>query len=390
MKRIYLDHSATTPAAKQVVQAMQPFFSDKYGNSSSLHAEGRDAKEALEASRQKCAKALGAQTDEIVFTSGGTESDNLALIGLAQARKNKGNHIITTSIEHHAVLNACHFLEKNGFEVTYLPVGKEGIVKKEDVENAITNKTILISVMHGNNEIGTIQPISEIGKLAREKNIAFHCDAVQSVGKIPTNVCELNVDFLSVSSHKLYGPKGVGLLYARKGVSYEPTSFGGGHEKGKRSGTENVAGIVGFAKAVELSQQNRENESSRLKALRDKLIRGVLSEVSDAWLNGDKEKRLPHNANFGFSFIEGESLILHLDMRGIAASTGSACSTHSLEPSHVLTAIGLKHEQTHGSLRITLGASTTEEDVDYTINAIAEVVGNLREMSPLYKPQKKR
>ncbi len=385
MKRIYLDHSATTPVRPEVVKAMLPFFGKTFGNASSLHAEGRAAKEALETARKSVANSLGATSpDEIIFTSGGTEADNLAIIGAALAQKAKGNHIITSAIEHHAVLNACKFLEKQGFSTTYLPVYAEGLVRTEDLERAITGKTALITVMHANNEIGAMQPIAEIGKIAKQHGITFHTDAVQSAGKTPTNVQSLGVDLLSISAHKFYGPKGVGALFVRKGTLLSPITHGGHHEHGKRSGTENVAGIVGLAKALELSQKELAAESLRLQGLRDMLINSVLTQVPDSWLNGSREKRLPNNANFGFKYIEGEGLVLRLDDLGIAASTGSACSSHSLEPSHVLKALGLAHVDAHGSLRLTLGKSTDAKAVEKTVSAIKKTVAALREMSPLY------
>ncbi|MFA6049550.1 MAG: cysteine desulfurase NifS [Candidatus Micrarchaeia archaeon] len=385
MKRIYLDHSATTPVRPEVVKAMLPFWGKTFGNASSLHAEGRSAKEALETARKSVADSLGAQSpDEIVFTSGGTEADNLAVIGTALAQKGKGNHIITSSIEHHAVLNACKFLEKQGCSATYLPVYSEGVVRISDLERAITDNTILITIMHANNEIGTVQPIAEIGKIAKQRGITFHTDAVQSTGKIPTNVQALGVDLLSISSHKFYGPKGVGALYVRKGTPLAALTHGGRHERGTRSGTENVAGIIGLAKALELSQKELAAESRRLQRLRDKLIDSVLTRVPDSWLNGSRQSRLPNNANFGFKYIEGEGLVLRLDDLGIAASTGSACSSHSLEPSHVLKGLGLAHVDAHGSLRLTLGKSTDAKAIERTVSAIKETVARLREMSPLY------
>lgn len=386
-ERIYLDNAATTPVDKRVLKVMLPFFNEKFGNSASMHSFGLEAEKALEEARQHLAQALSCTKEEIFFTSGGTESDNLAILGTARKlkRDGKGSHIITTQIEHHAVLHAVQHLEKReGFKATYLPVSREGIVSVSEVENAITSETILISAMHANNEIGSIQPIREIGKIARAKNISFHTDAVQTFGKLPTNVNDLNVDLLSASSHKLYGPKGVGLLYVRKGTPIEATNFGGGHERGLRSGTENIAGIVGFAEASRLAQENLEKEAARETRLRDKLIRGVL-KIEDSWLNGSRENRLPNNANFGFEFIEGEGIVLYLSDRGIAASTGSACSSHDLRPSHVLTAIGLPPEKAHSSLRLTLGRSTKPKHVSYTIEKIVEVVAKLRELSPLKK-----
>ena len=381
---IYMDHSATSPVDPEVFEAMKPYFIDSFGNASTLYSLGREGKKAMESAREEVASIIGAETKEIIFTSGGTESDNIAILGTAYKLKNKGNHIITSDIEHPAVDETCKYLEKNGFNVTYLPVYNDGIVKIKDLEDAITDKTILITIMHANNEIGTIQPISEIGKIARENKIYFHTDAVQTVGKIPVNVKELNVDMLSLSAHKLYGPKGIGALYLRQGVRIEPIMHGGGHEKGIRPGTENVPGIVGLGKACSIAKENLQRDAQKLTSLRDMLIDGVLAENEDSYLNGHRTKRLPNNANFRFTGIEGESLILHLDAKGIATSTGSACSSIKLEPSHVLMAIGLKEVEAHGSLRISLGHENTEEDIKYTITAIKEVVEKLRKMSPLW------
>ena len=368
----------------QVFEAMKPYFTNEFGNASTLYSLGRNAKNAMESARQEVATIIGADTKEIIFTSGGTESDNIAILGTARKLKNKGNHIITSDIEHPAVEETCKYLEKNGYKVTYLPVYKEGIVRVKDLEDAITDETILITIMHANNEIGTIQPIAEIGKIANEHGIYFHTDAVQTVGKIPVNVSEMNVDMLSLSSHKLYGPKGIGALYIKKGVRIEPLMYGGGHERGFRPGTENIPGIVGLGKACSIANKNLEDNARKLTNLRDKLIDAVLSENKDSYLNGHRTKRLPNNANFRFDAIEGESLILNLDFKGIAASTGSACSSTKLEASHVLLAIGLEKEEAHGSLRISLGIENTEEDIDYAITAIKEVVEKLRKMSPLW------
>ena len=380
-KQVYMDHSATTAVDPAVTEAMLPYFSEKYGNPSSLYSIGRQSRKAIEESRQKVADLIGAKKEEIIFTGSGTESDNLAIKGIALKNRNIGDHIITSSIEHHAVLHTCKYLEKNGFKVTYLPVSKEGLVDPEDVEKAITSKTILITIMHANNEIGTIQPIEEIGRIAKEKNIPFHTDAVQTVGKIPVNVDVLGVSLLSMSAHKIYGPKGVGALYLRKGTFVEPQMHGGGHERNIRSSTENVPGIVGFGKACELAKVHLPDEANLAK-LRDSLIKGVLA-IKDSYLNGHPTKRLPGNANFRFSYIEGESMILNLDMKGVAASTGSACSSTSLEPSHVLLAIGLRPEESHGSLRLTLGRENTQEDVDYVLSILPEIVNKLRMISPL-------
>lgn len=381
---IYMDHSATSPVDPQVFESMKPYFVDSFGNASTLYSLGRDARKAMESARAQVASLIGAKPEEIIFTSGGTESDNIAIKGVAYRLKDKGNHIITSAIEHPAVEETCKYLEKNGFEVTYLPVYEEGIVRISDLEEAITDKTILITIMHANNEIGTIQPVAEIGKIARGKKIYFHTDAVQTVGKIPVNVEELKVDMLSLSAHKLYGPKGIGALYIRKGVRLEPIIHGGGHEKGIRPGTENVSGIVGLGKACELAEENLLDNAKYLTNLRDRLIDEVLNSVEKSYLNGHRTKRLPNNVNFRFTGIEGESLVLHLDSKGIAASTGSACSSKKLEPSHVLMAIGLKEVDAHGSLRLTLGKENTEKDVDHAIESIKEVVETLRALSPLW------
>jgi len=383
MNRIYMDHSATTPVAPEVLEAMLPYFSEKFGNASSLHSFGLEAKEALEESREKVAGLLGAKPEEIIFTAGGTESDNLALKGIARKNQKSGKHIITTRVEHPAILECCRKLEKEGFEVTYLPVTNEGLVEIATLESAIRSDTILISVMHANNEVGTIQPLEEIGRLAAEKDIYLHTDAVQSVGKIPTDVNKLGVDLLSLSAHKLYGPKGVGALYIRNGTRLESIIQGGGHERGLRSGTENIAGIVGLARAGELASQEMASEARRLTDLRDKLARKVLDSVKEAWINGTMKMRLPGNLNFGFKYVEGESLLLFLDSIGISVSTGSACSSHKLEPSHVLLSLGLKPEECHGSLRITLGRSNTLEEVDYVALGIARAVERFRGISAL-------
>jgi len=380
-RQIYMDHSATTAVDPAVRDAMIPYFSEKFGNPSSLYTIGREARRAIEEARLKVADLIGAKKEEIIFTGSGTESDNLAIKGIAYRNRKKGDHIITSSIEHHAVLNPCKYLEAQGFKVTYLPVSRDGIVNPADVEAAITPKTILISIMHANNEIGTIQPIEEIGKIAKEKNIPLHTDAIQTAGKIPLNVDALGVNLLSVSAHKMYGPKGVGALYIRKGTTVEPLLHGGGHERNIRSSTENVAGIAGFGKAAGLAKERLPQEA-RLAVLRDSLIRGVL-EIKESYLNGHPVKRLPNNANFRFSYIEGESMILNLDMKGVAASTGSACSSTSLEPSHVLMAIGLRPEEAHGSLRLTLGLENSQEDVDYVVSILPEIVNKLRMISPL-------
>jgi len=385
VKKVYLDYAATTPTDPLVSAAMQPYFFDKFGNASSLHAYGQEAKKALEDSRQALADFIGAQPEEIVFTSGGTESDNFALLGAAYALEKKGNHIITSAIEHHAISEPAKFLEKKGFKVTYLKADKDGLVSGDDLKKAITDKTILVSVMQANNEIGTLQPIAQLSKLANAKGIYFHTDAVQTVGHIPINVDALQVDLLSLSAHKFYGPKGVGALYIRKGTRLETFMRGGDQERGRRASTHNIAGIVGLAKAIELCQNKMEDEIKFQSALRDRLIKEIPARIPEVRLNGHPKQRLPNNVNFSIKYIEGESMLLSLDMLGIACSTGSACTSSSLEPSHVLLAIGLDHETAHGSLRITLGRWTSESDIDYLLEKLPLVVQKLRAMSPLYE-----
>jgi len=387
MQRIYLDYAATTPTDERVVETMLPYFTEKFGNPSSIHSFGQESRAAIEESREKIASLLRAEPKEIIFTSGGTESDNFAIKSVAYANEKKGNHIITSSVEHHGILEPCEFLEKRGFEVTYLPVDKNGLVDPDDVKKSITNKTILISIMHANNEIGTIQPIAEIGKIAKESGIYFHTDAVQTFGHLPIDVNELNVDLLSISAHKLYGPKGVGALYLRKGTRIVPFIHGGGQERNRRASTENVPGIVGFAKAVELAKEEMNQEAKKQTLLRDKLINGILEKIDNAYLNGHPIQRLPNNVNVSIEFVEGESMLLNLDMEGIAASSGSACTSGSLEASHVLLALGLSHELAHGSLRLTLGKYTQEEDIDYVLEVLPPIVEKLRAMSPLYRKQ---
>ena len=384
MKRIYMDHAATTPVRPEVWEAMLPYFSTEFGNPSSVYSWGRSARKALDSARDKVAALLGASASEIVFTSGGSEGANLAIKGVAWADQNKGKHIITSAIEHHAVLDTVLWLETQGFEVTILPVDEYGLVDPAQVEAALRPDTILVSIMHANNEVGTIQPISEIGALVRARGVRFHTDAVQTAGALDLNVDALNVDLLSISAHKFYGPKGVGALYVRKGVRLHPLIHGGGQEKRRRAGTENVAGIVGLAKAFELAQEEREAESARLQKLRDRLIEGLL-QIPHTRVNGSLERRLPNNVSVCFEFIEGESLLLNLDLRGIAASSGSACTSGSLDPSHVLLAMGLSHEIAHGSLRLTLGRENTEADVDFVLQEIPGTVERLRAMSPLYQ-----
>jgi len=384
MRRIYLDYAATTPVDPRVIETMKPYFSKVFGNASSLHRFGQEAKRALEESRYKIAEVISATDSEIIFTSSGTESDNLAIKGIASANKDKGKHIIVSRIEHDAILEPSQWLEKQGFEITYLPVDNYGIVDIHKLENSIRKDTILVSIMHANNEIGTIEPIEEIGKICSKHGVYFHTDAVQTFGKTSIDVNKMDIDLLSASSHKIYGPKGVGMLFVREGVKIEPLLHGGGHESGIRSSTENVAGIVGFSAAAEIAKKEMKKESARQIKLRDYLIKNVL-KIENSHLNGHPVNRLPNNTNFWFDFIEGESLVTHLDFYGIAASTGSACSSKSLEPSHVLLAIGLKHEQAHGSLRLTLGKYTTKEDIDYTLTILPKVVNRLREISPFKK-----
>ncbi len=383
-KRIYMDYSATTPVKKEVVDTMMPYFTEIFGNASSPHGFGRDAKKVLIKCRETVAKTLNANPDEIYFTAGGTESDNWALKGVLKSIKPKGNHIITSTIEHHAVLHAAETLEKEGYKVTYLPVDNTGLISLEDLKAAITDETALISIMFINNEIGTMQPIKEIGEIAKAHNIYFHTDAVQAYGNVAIDVEALNIDLLSVSSHKIYGPKGVGALYVRKGTLLANFVEGGAQEKKKRAGTENISGIVGFAKAAEIAHETLEEHVNRLTALRDRLINGLLSQIDYSRLNGHPTKRHPGNVNISFEFIEGEALLLMLDHKGVAGSSGSACTSGSLDPSHVLMGIGLTHEVAHGSLRLSLGDFTTEEDVDYAIEVLIPIVQRLREMSPLY------
>jgi len=388
MRRIYLDHAATTPTHPEVVKAMLPFFTDAFGNPSSIYSYGQEAKGGIEEARTKVAELIGARSEEIVFTSGGTEADNFALKGIAYANEHKGNHIITTSIEHHAVLEACKSLEKRGFQITCLPVDEYGLVDPDDVRKAITNKTILVSVMHASNEVGTIEPVGEIGEIAREAGVYFHTDAVQMVGHIPVNVDKLKVDLLSISGHKFYGPKGVGALYVRKGTRLVSLMHGGEQEKRRRAGTENVPAIVGLGKAAELAGQEMGKEAERLAYLRDRLIKGLEKEIDHIHLNGHPTKRLPNNVNVSVDFVEGESMLLNLDLEGICASTGSACSSASLEPSHVLLALGLAPEQAHGSLRFTLGRDNTEADVERVLEVLPGIVAKLRAMSPLLRSSK--
>ncbi len=388
MKRIYLDHAATTPVRPEVVKAMLPFFAESFGNPSSIHSYGQESRQALEEARVRVAKLIGAAGEEIVFTGGGTEADNLAIKGVAFANEERGDHIITGPIEHHAVLEACKFLEKRGFRITLLPVDGHGLVDPRDVRKAITDKTILISVMHGSNEVGTIEPIGEIGEVAREAGVCLHTDAVQTVGHIPVNVDELKVDLLSMSAHKLNGPKGVGALYVRKGTRIVSLLHGGGQEKRRRAGTENVSAIVGFGKAAEIAAGEMEEEAKRLSSLRDRLIKGLEERIDDILLNGHPGMRLPNNVNVSIEFAEGEAMLLNLDLEGICVSTGSACSSGSLEASHALLALGLSPAQAHASLRFSLGHGNTEEDVERVLEVLPGIVKRLRAMSPMLKSSK--
>ena len=382
-RQVYLDHSATTPVRPEVLAAMLPYFAGKFGNASSVHSWGYEAREAINDAREKVASLIEAAPNEILFTTGGTESDNRAIRGVARARKSKGNHLITSQIEHHAVLHTFEALQKEGFDVTFVPCDKYGLIDPDGVRKAIRKDTILISVMHGQNEVGTIEPVKEIGAIAREHGVLFHTDAVQSVGKVPINVNDMNIDLLTLSSHKIYGPKGVGALYVKRGVRLTPQLTGGAHERRMRAGTENVPGIVGFGEACRLAKAELPEESRRLTKLRDKLIEGILRQIPDVILNGHPVLRLPHNVNVSIKYLEGESILLNLDRMGVAASSGSACTSGSLEPSHVLLAMGLTHETAHGSLRFALGMSNTEEDIDYVLEVLPPIVEKLRAMSPI-------
>jgi len=382
---IYLDNNATTPTDKRVVEAMLPYFCKKYGNPSSIYKLANESEAAKEEARDKVAKLLNAKPYEIVFTGCGTESDNFAIKGTAFANRKKGNHIITSSIEHHAVLNACKWLEKQGFEVTYIGVDKHGVVNLDELCKAITDKTILISIMHANNEVGTIEPIKEIADIAKDNEIYFHIDAVQTVGKLPIDVNDLSVDLLSMSGHKFYGPKGVGALYIRKGTKIDSLLHGGHHERNRRAGTENVPGIVGLGKASEIAMEEFEEEERRVKKLRDRLEKGLMEKIDDVIINGHPERRLPSTLNICIKYVEGESILLQLNHNGIAASSGSACTSGSFEPSHVLTSMGIPPEVAHGSLRFSVGRSNTEKDIDKVIEVLPPIVENLREMSPFGK-----
>lgn len=383
MHRVYLDHAATTSTRPEVLEAMRPYFSERFGNASSIHSFGQEAAEAIAEARERLAALIGARPEEVVFTSGGTEADNTALVGVSLSRRNKGDHIITSTIEHHAVLHTCQHLEKQGARVTYLPVDRYGLLDPEAVARAITDRTILVSIMHANNEIGTVQPIPEIGRICRERGVYFHTDAVQTVGHVPLDVRAMSIDLLSLSAHKFYGPKGVGALFVRKGVRLTPLLFGGGHERGLRSSTENTPGIVGLGEAARLAAQEIDAEAPREAALRDQLLEGLCARIPDTVRTGHPTRRLPNSTSICVKYVEGESMLLNLDLEGIAASSGSACTSGSLEASHVLLALGLPHDIAHGSLRLSLGRDTTEPDIQRVVEVLPPIVERLRAMSPL-------
>jgi len=384
-RKIYLDYAATTPVDPRVIRTMLPYFNKKFGNTMSLHSFGQEAKSALEENREEVAGLMGAKPNEIVFTGSATESNNLALKGVAFANRNKGNHIIISSIEHPCIMESAIWLETQGFEITRLPVDKYGFISLEDLKKAIKKETILVSIIHASNEIGTIEPIEEIGKICKGKGVYFHTDAAQTFGKIPIDVNKMNIDLLSASSHKMYGPKGAACLYVKEGVNIQPILHGGGQEMGLRSATVNVPAIVGMAQACKIAKREMKKEGQKLTKLRDRLIKGVLKKIPNSYLNGHPQKRLANNANFWFEFVEGESIVIQLDLLGIAASTGSACSSAKLEPSHILMAIGLKHEQAHGSLRLTLGRWTTEKEIGFVLKVLPKIIKKLREISPFKK-----
>ncbi len=384
MNRIYFDHNATTPVIDEVFQAMVPYLKEEWGNPSSIHWAGRGPRKAVEEARDKVCKLLNCTPLELIFTGSGSEGDNHAIKGLAYAKKDRGNHIITTKVEHPAVLNTCKHLAKEGFEVTYLDVDPDGMIDLEQLKKSITPKTILITIMFANNETGVIFPVKEIGDIARERGVTFHTDAVQAAGKVPIDLTKLNVDLLTISGHKLYGPKGIGALFVRRGVRLVPLIHGGHHERNRRGGTENVAGIAALGKACEVARRDMDKEVAHLKALKERLEKGISEKVPHVKINGHLEKRLPNTANISFEFVEGESLLLNLDMKGIAASSGSACTSGSLEPSHVLVSMGLTHELSHGSVRFSLGKSNTMEEVEYLIEVMPPIVERMRSMSPLY------
>lgn len=390
MERLYFDYNATTPILPEVLEAMLPFYTGRFGNPSSIHHYGQQARAAVEEARSQVARLLNCRPHEIVFTSGGTEADNLAVFGAVRAApaRGDGKHVITTEIEHHAVLHACQALEKEGVEVTYLPVGRDGVVDPDDVRRALRPETVLVTVMYANNEIGAIQPVAEIAALARAHGVLMHTDAVQAVGKIPVDTKALGVDLLSLSGHKIYAPKGVGALYVRRNTRLQPVSYGGHHERDRRAGTENVAGVVALGRAAELARQSQAEESARLAALRDRLERGILERVDEAAVNGDPTRRVPNTSSIRFEYVEGEALVIALDLKGVACATGAACSSGAIEPSHVLTAIGLRPDQARASLRFSLGRQNTEAQVDQVLEIVPAVVARLRELSPVYKSEK--
>jgi len=385
MRRVYLDNNATTPVAPEVFEAMRPFYLEDYGNASSIHWYGQRAKAAMETAREQVARLINCRPSEVVFTSGGTEADNTAIVGIVEAARAEAKHVVTTAIEHHAVLHTAKALEKRGVSVSYVRVGPSGVVDSDDIERALRPETVLISVMHANNEIGTIQPLEEIGRLARERDIYFHTDAVQSVGKILVDVEKLGVDLLSLSAHKLYGPKGVGALFVRKGTILRPLLYGGHHERDRRPGTENVPGIVGLGRAADLAREHMAADAARIAALRDRLEQGILRSVPLVTVNGDPKRRLPNTTSIAFDYIEGEGFVIAMDLRGVACSTGAACSSGSLEPSHVLSAMGRTPEQARSSIRFSLGRFTTAEDVDYALEIVPAVAEQLRAVSPHYR-----
>lgn len=388
MRKVYLDNNATTPIHPEVRETIMEFLNEKFGNPSSIHWAGREAKKALEDARERVAELINADPSEIVFTGSGTEANNMAIKGIAFQNLEKKGHIITSSVEHPSVLNTCKYLEKKGFEVTYLPVDSYGMIDPEDLKKSIKKNTILVSIMMANNEIGNIYPVEELASIAKENNIPFHCDAVQALGKIEVDVKKLGVDLLSISAHKIYAPKGVGALYIRKGLKIEPLITGGHQEKNRRAGTENMIGIVGFGKACEIAKRDLNEVAERVRKLRDKLEKGIMEKIPDVKLNGHPEKRVPTTLNVSFLYVEGESILLNLDMEGIAASSGSACTSGTLDPSHVLTAMGIPHEVAHGSVRFSLGRDTTEEDIDYVLEVLPPIIEKLRSYSPLYRKAK--
>ncbi len=387
MKKIYIDHNATTPVHPEVVDAMLPFLREEWGNPSSIHWAGRGPKKAIEAAREKVAGLLNCNVSEIIFTGNGSEGNNLAIKGVLNANKNKGKHIITTKVEHPAVLEICKFLDKNGYDVTFLDVDSGGLIDLDQLRNAIKPETALITIMFANNETGVVFPIEEIGAIAKEHNITFHTDAVQAIGKVPIDVKKANIDLLTLSGHKFYAPKGIGALYVKRGLRIQPIIHGGHHERNRRAGTENVAGIVGLGEACDIALRDMEHEAAHLSRLRDKLEKGVLESISHTRIHGHPDKRIPNTSNIGFDFVEGESILLNIDMKGVAASSGSACTSGTLEPSHVLVAMGVPLDKSHGSLRFSLGRANTEEDIEYILEILPPLIERLRSMSPLYSPE---